>query len=233
MNLSVSTKLTMLVLVLPISVLTLSEIAIFSYHQTIDVSASISTIAVLLLVWERLRDSLSKKLEYLHKNHLLSLYLELKKNLFSMWETTVERANNDLKRYGKFMIFPLYPKDLLKRIDRFLVLHKEFHNSLGEMINIGYKRCDMNLDRALWLHLVHIKNLREDQLQNYANKPIFQLYAKAARKVEKEQAELIRETKNQLEQGEKMRKEISKKLEHFLRSNNLTLEREPVRISTW
>ena len=71
----ISTKLTLLVLVLPISVLLLLDLVIFYYYKTsIEVTALLSAILVFLLVWERLKDSLSKRMEYLHKNVLFKLY---------------------------------------------------------------------------------------------------------------------------------------------------------------
>ena len=222
-----STKLTLGVLVLPITVLILSDVVIFHYYKTIEVSASIATIAVLLLVWERLRDSLSKKLEYLHKNYLLRLYIELRRTIFDFNPIIVKRTRPDLERYGKFMGISLYPTDLLKKIDDFLISYEEFDNSLFRITEIGKEYCDKSLDRYLWLHLLEIKRLREADLQRYSSKQIqLKLYADQARKVRKEQAELIEETQNLLNEAEKMRKEIFEKLEDFFKSNNLRLEVE-------
>lgn len=225
---SVSTKLTLLVLALPISILILLDSIIFYFYETgIEVSALLSAILVFLLVWERLRDSLSKRLEYLHKNYLFELYRDFSRSIFHFWKPTVERIRPDLERYGKFMgIFSLYPRNLLKKIDSFLTCCDEFDNRINRIQDIG-KKAFVPLDRDLWYHLLGLKHLRDAELQKYAGKPVFKLYADKARKVGKEQVELIEEIKKLLEEGEKMRIEIFEKLEDFLKSNNLKLEEEP------
>jgi hypothetical protein len=75
-------KLTIRVLVLPISLLSLAICASFYiYYNNFDVSSFATTIAsftssivVIMLVWERLRESLIRKLEYLHDNFFLDIY---------------------------------------------------------------------------------------------------------------------------------------------------------------
>ena len=224
---SVNTKLTLLVLALPISVLLLLDLVIFYYYKTsIEVSALLSAILVFLLVWERLRDSLSKKLEYLHKNYLFKLYQALKPSILQIWQNEVKRIRPDLESYGRFMGISLYPRDLLKKIDRFLISYDKLSNELDEIDLIGEKSFTP-FDRELWHHLLGIKHLTEAGLQPYTRLPVFKLYADKTRKVGKEQAELIEEIKKLLEEGEKMRIEIFERLEDFLKSNNLRLEEEP------
>ncbi len=227
---SVNTKLTLWILALPISVLILSDVVMFYNYQASEVSASIAAIAVLLLVWERLRDSLSKKLEYLHGNYLLKLYQSLQYEILNVSHEPVKRIRTDLGRYGKFMGISLYPRNLLKTIDRFLITFGEFENRLSEVMSIGRKCCDKNLDRHLWLHSLEIKRLKDWQHQRYNGEPIFKLYADKASVVRIEQVKLIEETKNLFEEGEKMRKEIFEKLEHFFKSHSLSLKAEPPRM---
>lgn len=91
---SVSTKLTLLVLALPISILFFLDIAIIQYYKTsIEVSAFLSAILVFLLVWERLRDSLSKKLEYFHDNYLFELYQAFQRDLVYFWSGDIKKIN--------------------------------------------------------------------------------------------------------------------------------------------
>ncbi len=230
--LPISTKLTLLILALPIAVLVLSDVAIFYYYKTIDVSASIATIAVLLLVWERLRDSLSRKLEYLHKDFLSKLYKTFQTDVLYFSKVEVKGIRFDLERYGKFMTMLLYPRNLLKKIDDFVVCDDELSERVSQINDIGKKllglRSAQSLDGGLWHHLLGIRSLRSRDIQDYMARPMFKSYAEQARIAEKEESELIEETKNLYEEGERMRKEIFGKLEEFLKSNNLRLESEPV-----
>jgi hypothetical protein len=94
-------------------------------------STFISTILVVLLVWQRLGDSLSKKLEYVHKEFLSKLYSELHNHqlfsttLFSS-QDKIRDLNSDLKNHAKFLGIGLYPHNFPKEIYEFLHFHQEF-----------------------------------------------------------------------------------------------------------
>jgi hypothetical protein len=128
--LAISTKLTMLVLLLPIGILAILDTIVFYAHGTliIEFSNLLSSILVFLLVWERLRDSLSKKLEYLDDNVFLNLlsHLQGDDSLFSS-QDEIRKARDDLKRHAKFMNIALYPHELLKKLNEFLLLHENFY----------------------------------------------------------------------------------------------------------
>jgi len=123
----VSTRLTLLVLVLPIGIIVVVDAVVFFIQRSlvIEISNLLSSILVFLLVWERLRDSLFKKLEYLDDNVFLNLLYNLRMDdkLFSP-EDEIRKAEDDLKRYAKFMSIDLYPRGLLKKLNEFFLLHK-------------------------------------------------------------------------------------------------------------
>ena len=224
-----STKLTLWVFVLPISVLILSDLATFLYYKTIDVPASISAIVVLLLVWERLRDSLSKKLEYLHKNYLFRLYQAFQSDVIYFSQDLVKRVRADLEKYGKIMGISLYPKNLLNHIDEFLTSQTEFDSSLQKLNELveqyGLSPRKSPSDRQVFYHFIGINPLQS--LSSYSAKFV-DAYRKRVPLVLKEQSQPIEKIKGLMKKTEKMRKQIFEKLEDFFKSNNLRLEPEPV-----
>lgn len=231
----ISTKLTLLVLALPILSMVLVFVAgFYFYRESFDasafstaVSSLLSAILVVLLVWERLRDSLSKKLEYLHKNFLFKLYYsELRiPNLF--WtQNEIERLRSDLGRYGKFMVFQLYPKHFLNKIDNFLSLHGEFYRRYKEIEEMAKKQ----IERPVYLHrdlLQKYIGLNPDYVDSSYTDEAKEKYGEIAQKIIKENPQLVSETKDFLEKTRPLEKQIFNELEDFLKSNNLRLEEEP------
>jgi len=232
----VSTKLTILVLALPVfSIASVFIVGFYFYRESFDasafstaVSSLLSAILVILLVWERLRDSLSKKLEYLHKNFLFKLYSDFNRlNLF--WtQDEIKRLRSDLEKYGKFMVLRLYPRNFLNKIDEFLSLQGEFFKRYKEIEEMAKKQIERPVD------------LHGDLLQNYVGlKPDYvwadytteakEKYEEIAQKIIKENPQLVSETKDYLEKTQKLYKIIFNDLEDFLKSNNLRLEEEPER----
>lgn len=138
---AVSTKLTMLVLLLPISILVILNMIVFYVYGTlIEFSNLLSTILVNLLVWERLRDSVSKKLEYLDDNIFLSLLNQLQ-SVELVWEQKeVRKAKDDLKRHGRFMGISLCPHNLVKILEEFLLLHASFYDKFQQILSIAEKK---------------------------------------------------------------------------------------------
>ena len=219
----ISTKLTLLMLALPITALLLLDLAIFYYYKTsIEASALLSAILVFLLVWERLRDSASKKLEYVHKILLLKLFSLFRYEADAYLSVDeIERIRSGLGTYGKFMGIPLYPRGLLKRVDKFLVSYGEFYRRLQKVYDIARKlmsQSDFSTDLTY-----HFIGLRQVDLTHY-NPELVKVHEEKCQLIAKEQPRLIDETKRFLEDAEKMRKQIFEKLEDFLKSNNLRLE---------
>ena len=224
---SVNTKLTLLVLASPIGVLLLLDLVIYYFYKTgIEVSALLSAILVFLLVWERLRDSLSKKLEYLYDNQLSKLYSELlyDENVYFV-KDEIKRIRSDLGNYGRFLGIPLYPGNLLKRIDEFLSSHGELYERLQKIKELAERqkgKLHLYMD-AIWDYV----GLEPVQRSKYSSEEEERL-KELAQSIVSEHPQLIFETKGLLEETKRMRKVIFEKLEDFLKSNNLRLEPEPV-----
>lgn len=231
---SVSTKMTLLVLILPIISLVFLDAIIYYFHKTltIEISDLLTTILVSLLVWERLRESLIKKLEYLNKNYFLELY-EIFKEQDIIYQFPVRKLNKigyDLERYGKFLTISLYPKDVLTKINIFLICYKKFNNKFSKIINIGKEKLERQFNMYYWLHLLGVRQLDKSYLQDKIGKSSFKLHENQANIIKEEQTKLVTETRNLHVEVEKIKREIMQELEEFLIRNGLKLESEPVRV---
>jgi len=227
---SVSTKMTLALLILPISFLVISDAIIYYFHNTltIEISELLTAILVFLLVWERLRESLTKRLEYLHKNMFFKLYSIFgSSDLIYFQQDEIKRIRNDLERYGKFMGISLYPRDLLKEIDKLLSLYSKFRKRidiLGELAEelIGKNNVHKEL---LWKFLGIRQDSRVRAVSTY-NPQEIQLHEEKVEIIKKEKPQLIEETKQYDEKMIEITKRLSNKLENFLKTNNLRLEEE-------
>jgi len=228
----VSTILTLLILVLPVLViLTLFTVIIYVYRTSFEASAILSSLSaflsvilVNLLVWERLRDSLSKKLEYLHKNLLFKLYTIFGSfNLVYFSQDEIKTIRHDLESYGKFMGISLYPRDLLKEIDKLLSLDSEFRRRidiLGKLAEELIGKDNVHKD-LLWKSL----GIKQGSVSQY-NPQERQTHEEKIEIIKKEKPQLIEEMIHYNEKMIKITKKLSTKLENFLKTNNLRLERE-------
>jgi hypothetical protein len=136
---AISTKLALLVFVLPLGILIISDIVGFLIFGVlyIEVIAIFTSNWVFLLVWERLRESLDKKLEYLDDNVFIGLYSELERGNLFWKQEGIEKAKNELQKHGKFMVIALYPKNLLKELNTFLQLHNSFYEKFVQVLKIA------------------------------------------------------------------------------------------------
>jgi hypothetical protein len=197
---------------------------IYVIQRTVIVEASslLSSILVFLLVWERLRDSLLEKMDYLEDNIFLDLH-SLFSHDYDLWydkEKGIKTLRNDLGRYGKFLIIRLFPTKLLEKIDDFLLLYKKFLGNVEQILGIvKQKSPSIDYDKlAVFHHLgfdVWYSKLPEEKEKEIAT---------IAESIEKDQ--FISETKALYEKVKKMREQIYEELEDFLKHNNLELEKE-------
>ncbi|MCJ7770377.1 hypothetical protein MUP37_02245, partial [Candidatus Bathyarchaeota archaeon] len=152
---ALSTKLTLLVLVLPISIVAILDAITYYFYGTLTIEAAnlLSSILVFLLVWERLRESLSKKLEYLDDNIFLSLHSKLQDDNNQVWtQDEIRKARDDLKRHARFMTIALFPRKLLKKLDDFLSSHEAFYGKFQQLLELGEVRFGRPVSRWNFLH---------------------------------------------------------------------------------
>lgn len=217
----VSTKLTLTVLVFPIiSIVSVFVAGFYFYRASFDasafstaVSSLLSALLVILLVWERLRDSLFKKLEYLHKNFLFKPYSYFGGlNLFGTQDET-KMLRSDLEKYGKFMAFQLYPRNFLNKIDEFLSLHSEFYKRYQEIEELAKKQIEgpANLNRELLQYYIGLT----DYPSGYTTEA-HERYKGIVQTITKENPKLVSEAKGFIEKTRKSEKQIHRQLEDFL-----------------
>jgi len=222
----ISTKLTLLVLVLPISIVAMLDIITYYVYGTLIIEASnlLSSILVFLLVWERLRDSLSKKMDYLEDNIFLDLH-SLFRHDYDLWydkEKEIKPLRTDLRRYGKFLIIRLFPTKLLEKIDDFLLLYKKFLGNVEQILGI----VKQNLPSIDYDKLALFHHLGFDVWYSKPSEEKEKEIATIAESIEKDQ--LVSETKALYDKVKRMREQIYEELEDFLKHNNLKLEKELV-----
>lgn len=194
---AISTKLTLLVLLLPIGIIAILDVVAYYVYGTLIIEASnvLSSILVFLLVWERLRDSLSKKLEYLDDNVFLDLFSKLQNNLLYP-QDDIKRARDDLKRHARFMTIALFPPKTLKKLDEFLLLHETFYGKLQQLLEIGNKKLG-GKEVSRW-YLLHYLDFEIYSLQPSPEEE--KTYIELAKSTEEEHHSLIEETRTLLKE---------------------------------
>lgn len=227
----VSTKLTLMVLVLPVLLIySVFGVGFYFYRESLDastfftsISSLLSAVLVNLLVWERLRASLSRKLEYSYKNFLSKLYSGFRScDLFGT-QVEIRRLEGDLRKYGKFIDLSLYPRWFLNNLNDFLYLHNEFYKRLKKIEELTERESSSaNLYRDAIFDYIGLKL----GLRSKHNVEGEEWSKRLAQNIERENPQLVNETINFLEETRRLRDEILNQLEDFFKSNNLSLESE-------
>ncbi|MGA2385373.1 MAG: hypothetical protein ABSG33_02435 [Candidatus Bathyarchaeia archaeon] len=224
----VSNKLTMLVFVLPsLFIVTVFGVTIYLYHNSFDASAILtavssltSSIVVILLVWERLRSSLFKKLGYVQRHILSGLTVEFSPSEKRFLEKTETRKLRlDLEKYGKFIRLSLYPRGLPLKIDAYLLAYDEFYKrwtQISEVANRQISNCsERDFAEYMGLDLNYRGGLQGD---------LDKLYSSVSKALLMEKPQLSSEMKSYFEKCQKLQKEILDQLEEFSKSNSIETE---------
>jgi len=233
----ISTKLNLLILALPISSLILVFfVGFYFYRESFDaqafstaVSSLTSAILVILLVWERLRDSLFKKLEYMHKDFLSKLYFELPQRLFYS-KNSIIQLKSDLEKYAKFLGLGLYPHNFLKEIDSFLFFYNEFftrYKTIEEKANLARKQLHPN-DTSFFISDFFQDFLGfKPEYRGHGNTEEENFYRELAQMSINENPKLVSEMMASYEKTRNLQNLIMDRLVDFLKSNSLGLEAKP------
>jgi len=215
--LAISTKLTLLVLLLPISILAVLDATVFYFYGTlvIEFSNLLSSILVSLLVWERLRDSLSKKLEYLNDDIFLHLLVRLQQyDLLLFPQVEIRKARDDLKRHARFMTIALFPRKLLKKLDDFLLLHEDFLYKFNKILEIVEKKVGKP-NKWIIGHYLDSEHFPDSSTTPEQEKTYLEVMESLGEKLD--------EAKTSFQKTISKRNEIPEELEEFLKCNNLKI----------
>jgi len=230
--LSVSVKLTLRVLVLPIlSISVLFLTGFYFYRANLDassfftaISSLLSAILVILLVWERLRDSCQKKLEWIHDNIFFKLYQIFKEERPYFWYKEVIELTEDLRRYGKFLRIDLCPKNIVNDISECIDYEVIFDTNLKKIQESAEK-----LGLTDWNMLYQFLDIDPYRSKSAFNPddPNIPKYREGASLIQKENQEAVNKIKELDKEIMVMKKKIALKLELFMKNNALRLKEEP------
>jgi hypothetical protein len=226
---AISSKLALLVFVLPLSFLVISDVVVFLAFGVvyIEVIAIFTSNWVFLLVWERLRESLSKKLLYLHENFIFDIYNGLKTyedniNAYFVVDTEHIKKNRvDLEKYARFLMISLFPKELFSKIDQFISNNELFMSHTQTVTELGKKKIRANFSQFTFLHFLGF-NLRGIQIDSNTAS----VHQDVAEKVKTDHSTLLNDMNKLLKNLVDGHKEILLELEDFLKANNLKLKQE-------
>jgi len=221
---AISTKLALLVFVLPLCGLIIVDIVGFLVFGVlyIEVIAIFTSNWIFLLVWERLKESLDKKLEYLDDNLFVNLYSELENGSLYWKLEGIEKATNELQRHGKFMAIALYPKNLLKELKAFSQLHISFYNKFEQLLKIANKGLESEADKwKFWCFLGFGGNYSSPSQEETL------VYTTLVKTIREKHSQPLNEVMSLHERLIMERKRIFEELEEFLKQNNLRLKPKP------
>lgn len=229
---AISETVTLAILLLPLTLLsTVFLAAVFWYRKELDFSTIVTTfstflsaILVNLLIWERLRESLSDKMDFLHEEILLKLYLRFREpNPSGLRDSkSIKILRNDWEKYGRFLGIRLYPRQLLERIDGYISCFENRNSKLSLIYEMA-KRLG-NLDNPYYiLHYLGLELSCPTSSGDEEKK-----YKDFASTFERDQKKLLDETKVLYKEMEKKREAICSEFEGFLKQNSLRLEPKPV-----
>jgi len=230
-------KLTLWFLVLPVFLL----VSFFGfgfdfYRNSFDatsfftaISGFFSSIVITFLVWERLSDSLSQKLDYLNKNFLSKLYSNFNRDILGLFskQDDTEKLSKDLKRYGKFITLSLCPNSLLMEIEKYLSLHKKFYSRWEKIDEIARKNFPSSASYVYgqWDFAQFIGF--DIQFRGNIPNELKTQYETAKQAILKEYPELIPNAIIFFKETKKLNETVFDQLKDFLVSNNLGLLPEP------
>lgn len=183
------------------------------------IPALISSAAVILLVWERLRGSLIKDLKWFHKYVLFKLYNSFRPSLSLYYDPQegIKRLRSDLEEYGRSMGLHLYPGELPEMLDDFLSKHDEFRAKQEKIC--GLARKEHKREIRPWPLFYYLK-FKPALLSNPNER-----MRKVAQKLLQEEPELVQESKNLLKNLELSGKQTHELLDDFIKDNKLRLEK--------
>ena len=226
-NIAINTKLTLLVLLLPIAVLAIVDIIGFYLHGTlvIEISNFLSSVLVFLLVWERLRESISKKMKYLHDTYLLEFYQFLKwrctdtyvKGFFEN-SKEIRELREILNKYARFLMIKLYPAKLSKNLSEFSQKQEAIINKTQVFEEIGKRDLGSQFDLSTLLDYLGLEVSYSHSERELGNK-----YEAVAELIKKEHEELLDEYMNILNSLKILRQSMLQELEDFLKCNDLKI----------
>jgi len=144
---SVSNKVALWAILPALGILLYGVASIFIYPTSIEARVSIlssiaTSVTVLFLISERLRESARRKSEYLNKKALTPALTVGKGGIQSGYEgnaKTISQCRDLLAHHGRFLRVRLYPKNLLSSLDVAKDAILSYYKLYQRITELGYK----------------------------------------------------------------------------------------------
>ena len=230
LNISVTTKFGIVFLLPPLITISLMLGGVHYFYGITPelfldlIPALISTAAVLLLVWERLRESLIKDLKWFHDNVLFKLYSEFSpyRELYHIQPKGFKKLRADLEEYGQSMLLHLYPGDLPEMLDKFLGLNEDFSPKLEKIEDWATKELGSHYAFRKFLYYLGIESFH-----SYNSKPVEDAHRDGAQELKQKQPEVVNGAIDLFQKMGETRAQIYNSLDDFIKDNKLRLEAKP------
>ena len=228
---NVSSKVLLVSFLIPIVALSSIIFLLYSFNRGSWVQGvlSIFTVAsVFVLVWERLHELATKRLEYLYENTLSKLYelchiekKSLKEGLYKfIYQKQIFEYLNKLKRFGSFLYFiKLYPARLLHIFEEIQEISDKYSKKINELQEFSKKANIEHFNERLFAYLLGLTELKSVGF----SKEYISENKKLLKKLKEEKPELIEELCkfwrlliNNLEK-------TLTEMENFMEENSLTI----------
>ncbi len=227
---SVSNKVALYAMLPALGILLFGLAAIVFFPTTIEAKVSIvssiaTSVTVLFLISERLRDSALRKLEFLNKRALSPAFRESKGTVQSInadQSKIFARSSELLRRHGMFLRWRLYPKNLITTLDNAAQTVAAYEKLWQNILDIGNKAMSLSAFN-IWALL---KGLGFEVLGNYDEAHLAPM-KKFFEELKKTDSKLAKEFPIKGAEVLGIKAEIFKKLTDFFADNQLEEAREP------
>jgi hypothetical protein len=227
---SVSNKVALYAMLPAAGILLFGLAAVVFYPTTIEAKVSIvssiaTSVTVLFLISERLRDSTLRKLEFLNKRALSPALRESKGTVQSInadQSKTFARSSELLKRHGRFLRWRLYPKNLITTLDNATQTVAAYERLWQIILDMGNKAMGLSAFN-IWALL---KGLGFEVLGNYDEAHLAPM-KEFFEELKKTDSELAKQFPIKGREVLQIKAEILKKLADFFADNQLEETRDP------
>jgi hypothetical protein len=230
---NISSKVLLIAFVTPIVALLIILFCLFMLHYEAGFHVIISfvtAVSVFVLVWERLHEMVSHRLEYIHEHVLCKLHenCSFNKNNIQygglypssyLEKENIQKLVDKLKRLGAFIyIIKLYPKEITSPLQKLSHIAEKYNKNIEELKK--FKK-DNNLDYNPTI-LAYFLELIDINLDDFASEVVNRT---------REFFKLLKEKEPRLAEDlcklwlllTKQSNEVLRKLESFMEENSLTI----------
>jgi len=226
---AVRTKITFLILALCLIILVILITLLFNFLGPAAFLTLISVIPFAFLI-DKVRESLSERLNYLNDNFISGIYCSLKfydgnylNSYFSESVGEIREKQADLKKYSHFMCISVLPKKLLEKMDSFILIREPLFEKINFVLDsvkkiINSQGVVSTSDFGKYPILKYLGFKIETNIADTSS-----IVFKATKQFEKDNPQIVTEINGIIEEITKSKNEILLELEDFFKSNNFRI----------